>query len=197
MANLAQAFGGTGYQTGSEQPLDDFSDIPAGMYPAMITESEIKPTKSGSGQMLQLVFTVMDGQHKGRKLWERLNIINPNPQAVQISRRTIEAICRAVGFQGQLVDSTQIHNKPLYVRVAYDEREQEGRRNSIAAYKSASEQQPTPQPATHPTQAQAAASPQYQQQPAPSPHQQQAPVQQQGSQPAGVGTPPAPWGAQA
>ena len=77
---------------------DQFEPVPAGKYLAAIVESEMKPTKSGNGHFLELTFEVGEGPYKGRKLWARLNLDNPNPQAVQIARGELSAICRAVSF---------------------------------------------------------------------------------------------------
>ncbi|MFU8817400.1 MAG: DUF669 domain-containing protein, partial [Pseudomonadales bacterium] len=45
-----------------------FEPIPAGDYVAFIEESEIKPTQAGTGFYLQLVWQVLDGEQKGRKI---------------------------------------------------------------------------------------------------------------------------------
>ena len=67
MANL------NGFNAATVEPSQDFEPIPAGKYLAMITESEMKPTKSGGGQYLQLTFQMLDGPYKGRYVWARLN----------------------------------------------------------------------------------------------------------------------------
>lgn len=97
-------------------PSAGFDAIPAGKYQAVITESEMKPTKSGTGQYLELTFEVIDGEFKGRKLWSRLNLENPNEQAVQIARADLSAICRAVNVLRPR-DSTELHNLQLTVSV--------------------------------------------------------------------------------
>ena len=43
------------------EPTTEFETIPAGRYQAMIVESEMKPTKSGSGSYLQLTFQIVEG----------------------------------------------------------------------------------------------------------------------------------------
>ncbi len=97
-------------------PSTGFDAIPAGKYQAVITESEMKPTKSGTGQYLELAFEVIDGEFKGRKLWSRLNLENPNEQAVQIARGDLSAICRAVNVLRPR-DSAELHNLPLIISV--------------------------------------------------------------------------------
>ena len=57
-------------------PQSNFDPIPAGWYKAMITESELKQTRNGQGNYLQLTLQVLDGQHAGRHLWDRLNLMN-------------------------------------------------------------------------------------------------------------------------
>ena len=111
MANLGN------FDASKVDPASSFDPIPAGKYLAAIVASELRPTKSGSGHYLELTFEIAEGQHKGRRLWARLNLDNPNPQAVQIARGELSAICRAVGVL-QPRDSAELHNLPLSIKVA-------------------------------------------------------------------------------
>ena len=119
MANLH------GFNAHDVDPAADFEAIPAGKYLAVITESEMKPTKSGNGSYLEIVFQVLEGEYKGRLLWSRLNLDNPNELAVQIARGELSAICRAVGVM-QPKDSIELHNLPLLVSVKCKRREDSG-----------------------------------------------------------------------
>jgi len=116
-----------------------FSALPEGQYVVIATASEMKPTKNGQGQFLQITFEVLDGPHKGRKLWARLNLVNQNQTAVDIAQRELGAICRAVGVI-KPNDSAELHNKPLLVTVVVeiDDRKREG--NAIKKYESATVQ---------------------------------------------------------
>ena len=106
--------------------------LPAGEYQAIITDSELKPTKSGSGQFLELVLQVQDGPYKGRKIWDRLNLFNNNAQAVLIAKQRLKAIEDSVGVPNP-ADSVQLHNRLLTVTV--DVREYEGREsNEVKGY---------------------------------------------------------------
>ncbi len=62
MANL------NNFNANQVEPTSNLEAIPAGKYLAVITESELKPTKSGSGSYLQLTFQVLEGEYKGRFL---------------------------------------------------------------------------------------------------------------------------------
>ncbi|MBQ4315547.1 MAG: DUF669 domain-containing protein [Lentisphaeria bacterium] len=116
------------------EPNSGFTLMPAGKYLAVITEDEMKDTKSGDGRYLSLTFEVLDGKFKGRKLWARLNLENKNAQAVQIARGDLSAICRAVGVM-QLSDTVQLHNIPLVITVKVKRnRETDEMQNEISGY---------------------------------------------------------------
>ena len=53
---------------------------------AVITESEMKANKAGTGSYLQLTFEIIEGPYKGRIFWARLNLDSPSATAVQIAR---------------------------------------------------------------------------------------------------------------
>lgn len=128
MANL------NGFNAANVEPAIDFDPIPAGKYLAVITASEMKPTKTGNGTFLELTFQVLEGQYKNRMLWSRLNLDNPNAQAVQIAQAELSAICRAVGVITPK-DSIELHNLPLLVTVKVKKREDTGDLvNEIKAY---------------------------------------------------------------
>jgi hypothetical protein len=135
-----------GFDASQVNPASSFDPIPAGKYLVTITESEMKPTKAGNGQYLQLTFEIRDGQYKGRRLWARLNLDNPNQQAVQIARGELSAICRVVNVL-QPQDSVELHNLPLSIKVACKKREDTGEiTNEVRGYekKEAAFSQPGP-----------------------------------------------------
>ena len=110
MANL------NGFNAHDVEPSASFEPIPADKYLAAITESEMKPTKSGNGSYLQLTFTILEGEYKNRILWARLNLNNANATAVKIARSELSAICHAVGVM-EPKDSVELHNLPLLITV--------------------------------------------------------------------------------
>lgn len=115
--------------------MDDFSPIPVGDYKAVITESEVKATKSGDGQYLNLKVEVIEGEYAGRILFVILNLWNPNPKAVEIANRELATIVAAVGKPGAQ-DSTELHNIPMTVTVGIQEGQgQYGPSNRIKNYK--------------------------------------------------------------
>ena len=128
MANL------NGFNATEVEPTTSFEPLPAGKYLAAITESEMKPTKSGSGSYLQLTFMILEGEYKNRILWARLNLHNPNATAVKIARSELSAICHAVGVM-QPRDSVDLHNLPLVITVKLKKRDDTGElTNEIKGY---------------------------------------------------------------
>lgn len=165
-------------------PQQAFENLAPGWYTAKVVESEMKPTNAGTGSFLELTIEVIaPAQFAGRKLWDRLNLNNPNEKAVEIAYQTLSAICHATGVI-QVQDSQQLHEIPMDVKVGMSKVTEDypEPRNEIKGYRACQggggqmaapqAQQAAPQQA----QQQAAPQQQWQQQNAP---QQQAQGQQQ------------------
>lgn len=116
------------------EPTTDFDPIPAGTYVAMITDSQMKPTKNGSGEYLELTFQVLEGDYKNRLLWARLCLNHSKDITAKIARGHLAAICRAVGVLTPR-DSAELHNLPLVVKVTLKKRTDNGElTNEIKAF---------------------------------------------------------------
>ena len=147
MANLGMTF-----NSEDVPEREDFSPVPPGTYTAMIVASELKETSKG-GQMIVLELDIQEGDHSGRKLFERLNIKNDNQKAVDIAFRTLGEIVKAVGKK-TIKDTEELHNKRLLVDVrvepakAYVDKEGNSQpgspQNSIKKYSPASGAVSTP-----------------------------------------------------
>jgi len=124
----------SGFHAREVEPMNDFEPIPAGTYLAVITASEMKPTKSGTGKHLELAFQVLEGEYKGRKVWARLNLENPSSVAVGMARSELSEICKAVGVMIPN-DSQELHDLPLEIEVALKRRSDTGKMtNEIKGY---------------------------------------------------------------
>lgn len=93
-----------------------FEPVPAGDYIAFVEESEIKPTKNNDGFYLQFVWQICEGEQKGRKIWHRINIQNPNQKAEEIGQRELSAVCHATG-KIKVGDSSELHDIPCLLEV--------------------------------------------------------------------------------
>jgi hypothetical protein len=123
-----------GFNAKTVDPMKDFEPLPAGKYPAVITASEMKSTKTGNGKFLELAFEIIEGAYKGRRLWSRLNLENPNLTAVKIACAELSMLCRAVGVL-EPKDSVELHNLPLLITVKCKTRNDTGEvTNEVRGY---------------------------------------------------------------
>lgn len=119
-----------GYTADPNQPEESFDIVPAGEYTTIIEASDYTPNKQGTGMILKLTYQIIDGEFKGRKIFENLNLQNENAQAAQISQRALNSICLAVGVQ-HVQDSAQLHGIPLILDVSVKEDATYGKQNRI------------------------------------------------------------------
>lgn len=113
---------------------NDFEIIPAGDYPAIITECEEKDTKDGKGKRLNLKIQILDGKYQNRILFDGLNTVNASAKAQQIGRSQLKAICIAINNPSPK-DSSEILNKPLIITVKVGKDQDGNPRNEIKGYK--------------------------------------------------------------
>lgn len=131
MAQLNQAFD-------PAQVADDdrdFAPMPDCEPVAQIIESELTTKDNGAKQRLVLTWEILDGEFKGRRIWDGYNIVHPSTEAQAISERQLKKVCTAVGFQGALTNSEALHFKPCRIKVR-TEKKREGydQRNEIKGF---------------------------------------------------------------
>lgn len=103
MANLGQQF-----DASQVAPSIGYDVIPKGEYVMRITDSDVVSNSAQTGTVLKLTLEVVSGEYAGRKVFDQLNLTNPNEMAVKISRERLSAYCHATGVI-QLQDSQQLH----------------------------------------------------------------------------------------
>ena len=101
-------------------PQQSSGPLPAGVYLAHIVESDVQPLKSGNGEGLKLTFEIIDGQHKGRKVYENLNIRHTSEDTQRIAQSQLSALCHAVNVI-KLMDTAALHFKPVRINVTVRE----------------------------------------------------------------------------
>ena len=111
MASLGQTF-----DASAVEPSNNYDVLPPGKYLTQVIASEMRATKDGLGQYLYLELDVLEGQYTGRKLFDRLNLVNANPDAVEIAKKTLSSLCRAVN-KLQVSHSEQLHLIPFIADV--------------------------------------------------------------------------------
>lgn len=113
-----------------------FEPIPAAWYYAEVIKSKMNQTKDKKGQYLSLGFKVLEGEKEGRIIFTNLNLVNKSDVAVKIAKADLKAICTAIEFEGDLEDSEDLHNRPMYIKVSVKpETDQWPSKNEIKGYK--------------------------------------------------------------
>lgn len=125
---------GLGFDANQVEPNEGFDLLPDGEYDAIIIGSEMKKTNSGTGSYLSLELQILNGKYQNRKVWDNLNILNPNEKAQTIARGTLSAICRAVNVLTPK-DTAELHNKPLRIGVKIEKSPGYNDKNVVKSYK--------------------------------------------------------------
>ncbi len=106
-----------------EVPPDErvsLEPVPPGIYELEVIESELVPTKSGKGDILNLTHQITSGPFANRKIWTRHNFRHENATTQQIGQREISDLCRAIGHTGVIEDSLDLHGIPYQARVGIE-----------------------------------------------------------------------------
>ena len=111
MAQLDNAF-----DSSQHEDMTGFDPLPKGKYLCKVVETEIKDTSSKTGQYIKIKIEVLKGDYKGRFLWTNINIVNPNPVAVEIAQKELATLCRAIG-KNVIQDTNELHNIPFIADV--------------------------------------------------------------------------------
>jgi Protein of unknown function (DUF669) len=66
---------------------------------------------------LLVVFEILDGEHRGRRIFQNITLQNSSQQAVEIGRRLLKDLFEGVGHTGPTRDIRIMLSKPVMVRV--------------------------------------------------------------------------------
>lgn len=109
MANLEN-----GFDASQVDPTMGGRAFPIGKHKVVITKSDAKPTKAGDGGLAEFVFRIIEGGAAGHEgIGDRLNLWNPDAQAVEIARKRLSAYCWVTN-QLRIQATEQLHNIPFY-----------------------------------------------------------------------------------
>ena len=113
-----------------EQPTTDtYSPVPAGDYEIMITEVKEMQSKEGKAYVT-LVSEIVKGEYRGRKIFDNLYITSENPKAVNIAKRKLNDIAKALDLV-VIKEEGDIKYKMLTVNLYIDK----DQKNQVREYK--------------------------------------------------------------
>lgn len=128
MGNLSGIFDGVG-----TKPEYDNSPLPVGEYKVEIVKAEIKTTKDGTGNYINVQYKVIDGQYINRVVFGMLNIRNKNPEAQRIGGEQFFNLREAIGVK-KVDDTDQLVGHRLQIKLGIRKSEQYGDQNDVKGF---------------------------------------------------------------
>lgn len=123
--NITALFGGQPFDPNAHEPSKDFEVLPPDKYTCLIESAELKPTHRRDGQYIKVSLSVVEGSHKKRKLFDNINIQNPNEDCQRMGIAQLSALGRAA--QCYPVDDTaDLINKVVVAVVKVKKRKDTG-----------------------------------------------------------------------
>lgn len=95
--------------------------VETGTYPVVIKAAQEKPTRANDGTLVELTLEVLHGPAQGKRIIDRLNLGNKNPQAVEIAYGQLSAICHVTGRM-QIQSEQQLVGATMQVYVVKEPR---------------------------------------------------------------------------
>jgi hypothetical protein len=114
--------------------VTDFAIIPEGTEVRMkCTEAEDKETSTG-GEMIAATFVIIEGEHKGRKIWQNFNTVNKSEKAQNFGRRMVAGWARAAG-KPNAKNTDQLLEVPFWAKLGIEAGTGQYKdKNTIASY---------------------------------------------------------------
>ncbi len=92
----------------SEVPDDTgYEVLPADKYLLVVERAEVKDTKAGNGQFVNMGFKIITGPYENRWLWHCFNIENPSAKAVEIGLSQLKSFLGACKLPVNEFDTEQ------------------------------------------------------------------------------------------
>lgn len=115
-----------GFVPDANDQWQGFEALPAGEYKVQIVDTDLVETKAGDGQYIKIVFEVIGHpSYNGRKIFDNINIVNPNSDAVRIGKQRLNTICALTGMK-TIKDTAQLHGKTLSLLLTVGKNKQTG-----------------------------------------------------------------------
>jgi len=94
-----------------------FTVVPEGKYQVVIVGDRLKDTKAGTGKILELKVQVIEGEHRGTTIVDRLNILNKSDVAQKIGQGQLKRLCNLCGVDYPPSSTDGLIGKPMLATV--------------------------------------------------------------------------------
>ena len=93
--------------------MNAFEIYPDGEYVAVMTRAIREATKDGQGSFIKCTYQIIDGPYLNKVYISRLNLWNNNATAVEIAKKEVGALRKALGLSDTEADTAKYVNRPL------------------------------------------------------------------------------------
>jgi hypothetical protein len=97
-------------------PAQSYDLVPAGLYAATIQKVDLRPTKDGTGQRMNIQLGINGPTCAGRVVFAGLNIRNTNPKTEEIARRDLKSIRDSLGL-ARVNEVDELVGRSLLIKV--------------------------------------------------------------------------------
>lgn len=137
MASFGQSF------VAEELPQsNNYDPVPEGWYNVVVHSAELKPTKDGSGQYINIRYDITGPTHQGRVIYDIINIKNKSSQAEEIGRQQLGNLMRSIGL-AKVDDTDELIGGNIQIKVGIRQQEGYEPTNNVKGYKALSGSIPT------------------------------------------------------
>ena len=143
MSDLCDFFEQQPFFVDSIEAQTDFEILPPGKYLVLIDKAEVQPNKKKNGHYIYLEMKIIDGQYKGRKFFDWINIDNPSTQCVEIGLRCLAALGQAIGLQA-VTSVNELLNQTVIAHVKVKDEQNNVRTYSAPGAQPVATQEATP-----------------------------------------------------
>lgn len=128
--NLGQIFNRDEMPTNT----NNFEPIPAGWYTAHIAKAEVRATRDGTGNYINMQLSITGPSYEGRVVFGTINLRNKSQKAEEIGRAQLGDLMRALGL-ARVQDTDELVGGHVSIKVAVETSEGYEPRNTVKAYK--------------------------------------------------------------
>ena len=112
----------TAFDVANEEGTPARELLPKGKYTAEITDATVGPTKRGNAQMVNLCWTITQGDHENRMVFQSIIIQHSDsPDAQRFGRQRFKDVCAACGITESVTDLGVLQFKPCTISVVIEE----------------------------------------------------------------------------
>ena len=94
--------------------------LPPGKYKAEVVKAYIAGTKNGKGQMLNLQYSITEGEYERRLVFDHIIVQHESVDAQRFGRQKVKDLCDATGITDAVTDVEVFLYKPMVLTIGIE-----------------------------------------------------------------------------